>query len=355
MRGKKSKIDVRIFDAFDFICEKYSENASEDNLNKLLALYQKLVPNWVDNFNELSRRLEEEKDVKDKRFSGFFETKLPEGYSIKRLFAPKNEKKDISVDIMQRGRIIHLSNKIAHQFEYIMDNELKGYMFTKKIQANTLEEFREIKRLIRQLYNPDTKEIIKEKALSILCMKHGFQEIDFMQGKNLDALNIPRLIKAYKDAMYIKSLEIENVNALAHDYGKDNISYGIKREDKFNTLFVMDVKNFGQFSVHMVDPKLISQIRRPYKMPIYRKETAMLVNYLPDGTKAFIKDSIEDDSLDEERRIPKHISEAKKQRARLKEEIKYLDLTKAEKHEMAVKSGLNRKELEEIDSTEDER
>lgn len=155
--------------------------------------------------------------------------------------------------------------------------------------------------------------------------------------------------------MYMKALEIENVNKLAHDYDLDDVSYGVKKVDEDNILFVMDVQGFGQFSVHMKEPNLIAQIKNKYRMPIYRRKTEMLVNHMSEDAKEFVQECREDDSMDEERNIPKFASETRKQRARLLEEIKFLDLTKAEKHELAVKGGLMKKELEELDFTEEER
>jgi len=49
------------------------------------------------------------------------------------------------------------------------------------------------------------------------------------------------------------------------------------------------------------------------------------------------------------------MSEMQKQRVRLLEELKFLDLTKAEKHELGVKGGLTRKELQELDDAKEER
>lgn len=64
---------------------------------------------------------------------------------------------------MNRGRIIHLSNKIAHQFEYIMDSKLKEYMTRNGIEAATKEEFRQIKSLIRKIYREGSKDTVKQK------------------------------------------------------------------------------------------------------------------------------------------------------------------------------------------------
>lgn len=114
----------------------------------------------------------------------------------------------------------------------------------------------------------------------------------------------------------------------------------------------MDIQRFGQFSVHIKDKELISQIRTEYKMPLYNRETNMLVDRISDKAKEFFGDARNDYSLDKERRIPRFISEKRKKRARLKEEIKYLDLKPEKKHELAVKGGLIKRELEEIYESE---
>lgn len=354
MERKIEKVDKRIFEAFRKILEEYTIKDSEDNLNDLLEVYQALVPNWVNDFNRLSNDLTARTGTKSKIFQDFLKLQLPRGYNIQNLKAPKNEKHDLLVDIMQRGRIIHLSNKIAHQFDYIFETQLRIYMAQNGISTYTPEEFYEVKRLIRQVYSERTRPQIKERAIATLLQQYHFEKEDFVQGKNLDVLDFRELIQAYNDGMYIKDEEIESVDRLAHNYDKQEVSYGIKRIDNSNTLFVMDVQGFGQFSVHMKDPSLIAQIKRKYKMPLYRTETAILVDHMSDTARDFIEEAQADDSMDEERRIPQFVSERKKRRIRLKEEIKYLDLTPAEKHELGVKSGLIRRDLEDIDRDSEE-
>lgn len=349
MRSGVKKVDKQIFQEFDEIFQDYAIRDSEDNLNSLLELYQKLVPNWVQDFNRLSDRLHSQADVKNRLFRDFLKIQLPKGYSIEDLKAPKNEQHDLLIDIAQRGRIIHLSNKIAHQFDYIFESQLKAYMSKNGIMPDTSDEFDEIKRLVRQIYSQRTKDIVREKAKDTLIGQYEFVEQDFMIGKNLDVLDFRKLIQAYSNAMFIKDTEIESVDRLAHNHDRQEVSYGIKRIDNANTLFVMDIPRFGQFSVHIKDPSLIAQIRKKYRMPLYRTETMVLVDHISDKAKEFIEDAKADDSMDDERRIPKFVSETKKKRIRLREEIKYLDLTSGEKHELAVKSGLIKRDLEDID------
>lgn len=260
----------------------------------------------------------------------------------------------IYIDIMNRGRIIHLANKIAHQFEYIMDSRLKEYMTRNDIQVETKEQFRQIKSLMKKVYRKDTKDSVKQMAKETLKQEHHFAEEDFEAGKNLDTLMLPELIKAYHNGMYLKALEIGQVDRLAKKHNRQDISYGLRRESDDDILFVMDVSKFGQFSVHVKDPALVAQIRRTYEMPIYRTKTAMLVNHLPNKTKQFIQDSIEDDSLDEERGIAENATEPQKRQARLVAEINELRLPKGAKHDIAVKAGLRKRNLERIDQMKDE-
>ncbi len=355
MRKQIKRLDSRVFTEFKSICEDYEIHSSEDNLNCLLDIFETLKPNWVQDFNELSQNLLEENKIEDKTFDSFLTVRLPSNYTVQKLKAPKNESKNPVIDITQRGRIIHVVNKIAHHFEDVFDNRLREYMIKNGIPCETKAEFYDVKRQIRQIYNSNTKDRVKEIAKSNLILSYSFEEKDFETGRNLDVLELSELIKAYNDGMYIKSTEIENVNRLIHDYDRDDISYGVKKFDEDNILFVMDVRGFGQFSVHMKDPNLIAQIKNKYNMPIYRRKTAMLVNCISKEAKQFITEAKEDDSMDEERNIPQHATELRKRRVRLLEELKFLDLTKAEKHELGVKGGLTRKELQELDDAEEER
>lgn len=347
MRKEEGKIDI--IKTFNLICQKYTTNTSEDNLNSLLDLFQIMKPNWVRDFNNLDNRLTKNKS------SDFLSEQLPPEYTVDNLKANKNEDKDQYTDIMQRGRIIHLSNKIAHQFDYIFQSKIKEYMRRRKIETNTPEEFYEIKRLIKQRYNQRTKPKIKEIAETKLIKQYGFKKDDFSTRKSLNMLGLPSLIKAYSDAMYIKDTEIESVNNLVQRYSREDVSYGIKEDDEYNTLFIMDIPKFGQFAVHVKDPSLIAQIKTKYKMPLYKRESLMLVDHLSEEAKEFIEQVPKDASMDKELKISEFMKEPKKQRARLRERIKQLDLTSAGRHEMAVKSGLKRKELQEIDSAEEER
>lgn len=341
----------RVFDKFKLFFNDYSTNSTEDNLNGLLDIYQELVPNWVEQFNKLNENIREKNPTGNEVYDDFLRVKLPEGYSVDNLKVPKNEFDNSFKNIMHRGRIIHLSNKIAHYADYAFNSRLRYYLYENMIYPDTPEQFEDIRKCIRNIYRPTVKPIVKRNIQENLIIEYGFKAEDFDNGV-LDSYNFRTLIEAYNMGMYIKDEEIESVNKKVIDNDRYDVSYGIKKMDDFNTVFVMDVQKFGQFAVHIKSPDLISQIKRKYNMPLYAMETKMLVDHMSDKAIEFIEDSKNDDSLDEERGISKIDKDSKRQRMRLKEEIKFLNLSKAEKHEIAVKGGLIKNDLEEIDDEE---
>lgn len=355
MRNNKPKININdILKDFNKLFDNYVINSTSYNLNKLLDIYQSLIPDWVEHFNDFNQELRERNPAPNKVFDEFLKVQLPKEYSVNDLKVSTDKKcYNIFDNIMQRGRTIHLSNKIAHHIDYLFDSKIRGYLYKHDIFPETPEDLKYIKRCIRQYYRPNSAYNVKQFAKRDLVYKFGFNPYDFNEGNELDRKNFPLLIKSYNNAMFIKDTEIENVNRLVIDNGRYDISYGLKEDDEYNTLFVMDIQRFGQFAVHVKNPDLISKIKVKYRMPLYRRETNFLVDHLSDKAKEFMEDAKNDASLDKERDIPINSNTSLKQRERLAAEIKFLGLSKAEKHEIAVKGGLIRRNLENIDSDEE--
>lgn len=232
---------------FDSIFKEYSTKASEDNLNSLLELYEMLKPNWVKEFNDFNENLSKRKTTNNEVYDKFLEVQLPEEYSIEELKAPKNRDNNSFMDIMQRGRIIHLSNKIAHVFEKVIENKISAYMTKNGIEIDDKEkDFKDINNLIRGIYSPRTNERKKNYLISKLYL-YGFELSDFEKGKNLDIMNFPELIEAYNNAMFIKDTEIENVDTLVFDYDRRDISYGIQEAEKVKQYLLWIYKDLDNF------------------------------------------------------------------------------------------------------------
>lgn len=338
---------------FKKIREHYSERASEDNLNALLDLYEQLIPNWVQEFNNFSRELSYENTTNNKIFDDFLSVELPSNYSIENLKAPQNKDENSFIDIMQRGRIIHLSNKLAHYVDYLMDTKIAEYMRKNEIPFGSRENFDNIKKYIKRTYHPSKCRRQKEDAMSRLIAFYNFESADFEKGKNLDSLNLGDSIWLYNKLMYIKDTEIENVNSLVVENNRNDISYGLKEVDEDNTLFVMDIQKFGQFSVHVKSEDLKAKIKEKYTMPIYNRKTNMLTNYMSNSAIEFIEEVKSDNSGDREKHVNKFWKRSRKERRRLTSEIGYLDLSRKEKHEIAVKAGLIKRDLEELEREDD--
>ncbi|MBR3614340.1 MAG: hypothetical protein IKL55_04085 [Clostridia bacterium] len=351
-KERRSRTDYLLNKFNDIVENRYLLNSSEDNLNELLDFYEELIPNWVQQFNRFNKNLSRRNSTQVPIFDEFLKVQLPDGYSVKDLKAPENKGNNSFKDIMNRGRIIHLSNKIAHQFDYMFRTEVSDFLKKNQIQPSTPEEFEQIVALMRRVYSPSIPTAKKVYAKENL-FSYGFEKADFEPNSYLNKQNLSGLVRGFYDAMFIKDTEIENVNELAQIHDRRDVSYGIKSDDRNNALFVMDVQKFGQFSVHIKNPDLIAKIKQKYEMPIYRRETSVLVDYVSESAKKFIKDSQEDSSMDDERKIPKKIPYAAKQRRRLVAEINFLDIPAAEKHEIGVKAGLIDSNLKRLETDEE--
>ncbi len=344
------------------IDKEYMLNTSEQNLNNLLSFFRELVPDWKKKYNKFNKRIN---TSEERGFDELLGAQLPaKRYTIDDLKVTpdnsegKNSRELLIDDIMQRGRIIHLSNKIAHEFEHIFRATLKEYIRVNEIRIpNNRGNFKNVLALMRKAYSPTLDEDKKDVAKQEL-KRFGFRDKDFEEGKNLDECNFKELILGFSNAMKIKDMEIENVHLLARENKVKEISYGYKEDGtgRNGSLFVMDVSNFGQFSVHVKSIDLIEQLKTsPYQMPIYSIETDMLVDYQSEQAKEFYNNAIANQEFDDKLGINERTIDKDRERRRLVEHIKQLDMPKGRKHELGVRYGLTRKQLKRIEAEGEDR
>lgn len=344
------------------IDKEYMLNTSDQNLNNLLSFYKELVPDWKKKYNKFNKRIN---TSEERGFDELLGAQLPpKSYTIDDLKVSannsegKNSREILVDDIMQRGRIIHLSNKIAHEFEHIFRATLKEYIRVNEIKIpNYRRNFKNVLSLMRKAYSPTLDEDKKDIAKQEL-KKFGFRDEDFEEGKNLDECNFDQLILGFSNAMKIKDMEIENVHLLARENKVKEISYGYKEDgtERNGSLFVMDVLNFGQFSVHVKSIDLIEQLKTsPYQMPVYSLETDMLVDHQSKEAREFYDNAISNEEFDEQIGINDKTLDIDKERRRLVEHIKQLDMPKGRKHELGVRYGLGRKQLKRIEAEGEDR
>lgn len=361
MAINKKNIDEVLKRFNSSIDKEYMLNTSDQNLNNLLNFYKELVPDWKSKYNQFNKRIN---TSEERGFDELLGAQLPpKRYTIDNLkVSPdnnegKNSREILIEDIMQRGRIIHLSNKIAHEFEHIFKSRLREYIKINEIKIpNSRGSFKKILSLMRKVYSPtlddDKKDIAKQELKAF-----GFRDEDFEEGK-LDKCNFEKLILGFNNAMKIKDMEIENVHLLARENKVKEISYGYKEDgtERNGSLFVMDVLNFGQFSVHVKSIDLIEQLKTsPYQMPVYSLETDMLVDHQSKEAREFYDNAISNEEFDEQIGINDKTLEVDKERRRLVEHIKQLDMPKGRKHELGVRYGLGRKQLKRIEAEGEDR
>jgi len=249
---KKIKLGNNFFRELDVFYKGYELRNSEENLNGLLNVYQRIQPDWVERFNNLHQRLLNKNKIKEKTFNDFVVVQLPKKYTVQNLKAPKNKNNDPFVDVMQRGRIIHLANKIAHCFERIFDSNLKKYLRENGLDSISKSSFEEVKKLVKKVYNPTTKEEVIEKAKTILQEKYGFAKMDFEEGVFSDKdfispsyinLSNPKLIEI--DEMYYSTLIAVNyyreqedliLKNLIDTNINMNISVFYEKQDSYKTI-----------------------------------------------------------------------------------------------------------------------
>lgn len=235
---------------------------------------------------------------------------------------------------------IFYSNRIAHTCREVQKQMLSD-MFTEKNRENAGYE--------SLIYHFDGKEIdqiaksahryfIAESNMNTKAANIAQRQLA-KNGITIDEIEILRkrgyaaLAKGYVDCMAIKDEAIaESIKILKEDktqsFGLAKVKNG-KREEK---VFVIDVPCFGQMSVHMYDERLITALaEHEYKYPICNTENVLLIDKVSAYQESFIlQDTTE-----------------------LIESLKKLKSRK-EAHEIAVKAGFEKDELEMLYKTNDE-
>lgn len=93
----------------------------------------------------------------------------------------------------------------------------------------------------------------------------------------------------------------------------------------------------------------------PYQMPIYSFETDLLVDYKSKKAREFYENAINNQEFDERLGINEKTLDKDKERRRLVEHIKQLDMPQGKKHELGVRYGLTRKQLKRIEAKGEDR
>lgn len=135
---------IEAIDKLNKVHENYSVNSSKDTLNELLEIYQEINPDWIKEYN----RREEEKLKYRKTQSSVLDklilNKLPNNFDVSKIKSKRKiGKNDEQIDPIELGRIIHISNKIAHTYESAINNIINEYVMAESRRGRDFVGYRE--------------------------------------------------------------------------------------------------------------------------------------------------------------------------------------------------------------------
>lgn len=214
-------------------------------LEKLLMAFEALEPAWVSVHNEKVEATKPEK----------MRSELPSNTKIEDIVKMVGND-----EIEQLSLCLTVSNRIAHEFSKVMDEQIYSCI-AKDIDKSTEKQFKKQIKKYFKYKNGDTPEINVnlERKFKSWCHRMG-TSID-----KLEEAALPELIQAEGIGFSLKNDSLLRLATILKDY--DDINYGvidtINPNGKSQKAFVMDLPLYGQFSVHLLEPKLDAQGTEP--------------------------------------------------------------------------------------------
>ena len=364
-------------------------------LNTLLSIYEKIKPDWVSvhNKNEVSK--DKTRALSSGPIRDYFSVKLNDDVRISDFFS-NNDGKDDRKNFEDFARIIHISNKIAHEFENraksnVFDiiksdktDELKHLivknrnnktgedkeeikkdfwdeLFKNSVDATTVffqnETLPEVSRYVKErIRNPRSeaceiarrdielktrsseyglryiRELKKIEALDYICERYNL-EYSGLQQLSADGL-LYMASNAYKTGMSIKDDYLTILPAYCSKKTLKNISLGYD-----NDVVYIDLPGYGNFSVHMQRSFIRKAGYSMYPFKFDEKDTRrepLVLLPMKDGLKDYFDELKNDPSWGEDYGIDKY-SEKAKELFRTVYAVLDLDLTRADKDESLEK------------------
>ena len=216
---------------------------NHEMLKSLLIAYQDVEPNWLNIHN----RVEEKKPQKMQTF-------LSNKKTINDIL---DETRDD--ELAELVLCVTVANRIAHSVSDIMKKHMRSYT-DDDVDKETEYKFMNG---VRRQFNPsklkrDPKYINRE--LENTC---------YFMGTSIDELKkegFPDLVRAEQTAFYLKEYSLRELLTVLKD--RDDINYGLKdsinKNGKNQKAFVMDLPFYSQFSVHVMEPRLVAQASKAY-------------------------------------------------------------------------------------------
>ena len=326
MRMEKTSRAVDFFrkQGYKFELKNYKMLDNMDRLNLIAGTLERIFPGYRIDFRKFEEKKPEAKQIE-----------LDYDFDLHEIMESAE-----GIPSTEKALEIFYSNRIAHTCRDVQKQMLSD-MFTEKNRENAgykslIYHFdgKEIDQIAKSAHRYFIAESnMNTKAANIAqrqLAKNGItiDEIEILRKRGYDAL-----AKGYVDCMAIKDEAIaKSIKILKEDktqsFGLAKVKNG-KREEN---VFVIDVPCFGQMSVHIYDEKLITLLSdNEYRYPICNADNVLLIDKTSEYQESFM---LQD--------TPELIESLRKLKSR------------REAHELAVKAGLQKDELEMLYKTNDE-
>lgn len=211
---------------------------THDMLENILKAYEEVEPKWKNRHNRV-------------------EGKKPE--KMQSIISPKQTINDIleiaeDDELAELSLCITVSNRIAHTISDIMKKQVREYA------GGELEKDLEKDFMRKVRINFDAHRKNEEDK----DMKRKFNNLCSMLGTDIEQIKkdgFPELVEAEQVAFSLKEYSLRELITKLKD--RDDINYGkkegINQNGKRQDAFIMDLPFYGQFSVHLMAPKLETQ------------------------------------------------------------------------------------------------
>lgn len=227
--NKIKNIDVSTL-VDDFLLDNH------DGFEKLLKIHQILKPDWIKAYNQNEAK-------KPKNVRTFIDGDITVQDIIDETSG--DEITELAVSVV-------ISNKIAHYVTNLIKNELARYVESNHLKLSR-EEFGHISQDLKRYFDPENRE--RKQMLNATENSLRANDINI---ESFDRAEMEKLISIQNSVFSLKDLAIRKLLVLLKE--RDDINYGMKKdEERGIQAFVMDLPYYGQFAVHLKEPKLSKQ------------------------------------------------------------------------------------------------
>lgn len=302
-----------------FELDNYESLDNEERLDLLAETGETIDPGYRVKFKKLEDRKPEDNRIE-----------LESDFTLQEVMESAK-----GIPITEKALEIFYSNRIAHtcrdaqkkMLSDLLDNLKDTYKDFNSLEYEfTPKELNQTTQTLHRYFIAEKTKNINAKKIAKAQLGRkliGDEEIEELRKRGFDVLS-----KGYIDCMSIKDAAIaESIELLKDD---ETQSFGLSRQKnkktgKIEDFFVIDVQGYGQMSVHIYDPELISSLsEHEYTYPIYQVDNILLFERTSKYQESFYR-------LENDEEVVKKLKEIG---------------PNADTHEVAVKGMLTKQQMD---------